>query len=176
MGIFSNFNHAPSSLPQRSWFSCVTASVPSASPSTQPTSEFEGLEAELAAKTLEVEALEDDLVLALANYNDQRQAMQGDLARNQTELAEKKEQIRTMEIGQLTMENRMQDEIDQLEAGFTNCKGELDDKINQIRDLEARVVSLESYLDARTSEVESLEAARANLTRGEIKSSYNANG
>ena len=36
--------------------------------------------------------------------------------------------------------------------------------------------SLEADLDARTSEVESLEAARDNLTCGEVKSSYNASG
>ena len=116
---------------------CVTASVPSASPSTQPTSEFEGLEAELAAKTAEVVSLQAVLADTENNYKGQIQSLQGELAVTQGELAAA------------------------ADAAAASA---------------SRVVSLEADLDARTSEVESLEAARVNLTCGEIKSSYNANG
>merc|ERR1712166_1465426 len=116
---------------------CVTASVPSASPSTQPTSEFEGLEAELAAKTSQVVSLQAVLADTENNYQGQIQILQALLVEKEAKLAE--------------------------------CQTKIANSIVFMDKLEADI-------DAAASEVESLEAARGNLTCGEVKSSYKASG
>merc|ERR1712166_149191 len=137
---------------------CVTASVPSASPSTQPTSEFEGLEAELAAKTSQVVSLQAVLADTENNCQGQIQILQALLVEKEAKLAECQTKIANSIIF-----------MDTLEADSAACSTAAAASASHVDELEAD-------LDAAASEVESLEAARGNLTCGEVKSSYKASG
>jgi len=129
-------------------------------------SEVESLKAQLDAGTSEeVESLEAKLLAART----------AEVELLQAELAEQNSEVESLQAARLAASTSNSDGVVSFNYDFFK---RLDAALQAARRavLDARVESFQAILATRTSEVESVKAARGNLTCGEVKFSYNASG